>query len=225
MRTTNAIAIGLVFLMTATGLMAQGRRGRGRGPRGGGMASLGTQPLAADAAEKRILDVAAQVPRAMNVPLEDARVIRMMTEAIGAKNAVEIGTSTGVSGLWFALALRKTGGKLTTFEIDPGRAATAREHFKKAGVDHLITVVMGDAHENVKKLTGPIDIVFIDADKPGYRDYLESVLPLVRPGGLILAHNISNREQNPEYVDAVTTNPALESIIVGSQMAVTLKKR
>ena len=67
--------------------------------------------------------------------------------------------------------------------------------------------------------------VFIDADKEGYADYLAKLLPLVRPGGLILAHNIGSRSQNPEYMDAVTANPNLETIRVNSQMAVTLKKR
>ncbi|MCP5116327.1 MAG: O-methyltransferase [bacterium] len=214
-----AFVLLLAAIVAGPDLIAQGRRGRRGAP------SLGNAPLAKDDAEKRILEVAEQVPRHLNVPLEDARVIRMMTEAIGAKNAVEVGTSTGYSGLWFALGLRNTGGKLTTFEIDAGRAETARQHFRKAGVEDLITVVVGDAHEKVKELSEPIDIVFIDADKPGYRDYLETLLPLVRPGGIILAHNISNREQNPEYVDAVTSNPKLETILFGRQMAVTLKKR
>lgn len=222
MRISKATALGLILVITAAGLMAQGRRGRGPGR---GFSSLDNAPLAKDDAEKRILDVAAQVPRHLNVPLEDGRIIRLMAEAIGATNAVEIGTSTGYSALWFALALRKTGGKLTTFELDPSRAETAREYFRKAGVADLITVVVGDAHETVKQLKDPIDIVFIDADKPGYRDYLEKVLPLLRPGGIVLAHNIRNRQQNPEYVDAVTTNPELETILFGSQMAVTLKKR
>ena len=61
----------------------------------------------------------------LSVPVSDGRVLRLLTEAVGAKTVVEIGTSTGYSGLWFCLALQKTGGKLTTFEIDSGRAATA----------------------------------------------------------------------------------------------------
>ncbi len=188
---------------------------------------LGNEPLAKDAAEKLILDTSRQVPRRMNVPLEDGRLIRMLTESIGAKRAVEVGTSTGYSGLWFALALRKTGGKLTTFEIDPDVARTAREIFTKAGVADLITVVVGDAHEEVRKLQGPIDIVFIDADKPGYRDYFDKLLPLVRPGGLILAHNIFEESNNPEYVDAITTNPDLDTTLFasGNGMTITLKKR
>ena len=91
--------------------------------------------------------------------------LRLLTEAAGAKNVVEIGTSTGYSGLWLCLALESTGGKLTTFEIDPGRAMTAREHFRKAGVERMVDLVEGDAHETVTRLKEPIDVVFIDAEK------------------------------------------------------------
>lgn len=216
----SRMTVGLAVAAVVVGaclLMAQ-RRGRG---------GLGNEALAKDAAEKLILETSEQVPRRMNVPLEDGRLIRMLTESIGAKNAVEVGTSTGYSGLWFALALRKTGGKLTTFEIDPEVAKTARGIFAKAGVDDLITVVVGDAHEAVTKLEGPIDIVFIDADKPGYRDYLDKLLPLVRPGGLILAHNIFAASDNPSYVEAVTANPDLDTTLfaTGNGMTITLKKR
>src|SRR4029077_20101500 len=95
----------------------------------------------------------------------------------------------GYSGLWFCLALRSTGGHLTTLELDHGRATQARQDFEKAGVASLVTVIEGDAHEQITRVKGPFDIAFIDAEKPGYIDYLNKVLPLVRPGGLILAHN------------------------------------
>ncbi|MCL5742721.1 MAG: class I SAM-dependent methyltransferase [Acidobacteria bacterium] len=121
--------------------------------------------------------------------------LRLLTEVAGARAAVEIGTSTGYSGLWLLLALRSTGGRLTTFEIDPGRAAQARKHFAEAGVDQLVTVVEGDAHENVKQLKDPIDVLFLDADKEGYPDYLNRLLPLVRRGGLILADNFYNAKE------------------------------
>jgi predicted O-methyltransferase YrrM len=117
---------------------------------------------------------------------------------------VEIGTSTGYSGLWFCLGLQRTGGHLTTFEIDHQRATQARQHFKEANADGLVTIVEGDAHEQVAKIKGPVDLAFIDADKQGYVDYLDKLLPKLRPGGLILAHNL---EMVPDYVKAVTTNP------------------
>src|SRR5499427_7473690 len=76
----------------------------------------------------------------LNVPAADGRALRLLAEAIGAKSVVEIGTSTGYSGLWFCLALQRTGGHLTTFEIDHQRASMAREHFRDAGVERIVTV-------------------------------------------------------------------------------------
>ena len=190
--------------------------------------ALAAPPLAKTEAERRILAVLDQARSSgdvyLEVPITDGRMLRLLTEAAGARNVVEIGTSTGYSGLWLCLALQKTGGKLTTFEIDPGRAAEARKHFQQAGVGPMVTVVEGDAHENVKRLKEPIDVVFIDADKQGYVDYLSRLLPLVRPGGLILAHNVDSA---PEYVKAVTTNPDLETVFYmqGTGLGVTLKKR
>jgi len=190
--------------------------------------ALAAPPLAKTEAERRILAVLDQARSSgevyLEVPIADGRMLRLLTEAAGARNVVEIGTSTGYSGLWLCLALQKTGGKLTTFEIDPGRAAEARKHFQQAGVGPMVTVVEGDAHENVKRLKEPIDVVFIDADKQGYVDYLSRLLPLVRPGGLILAHNVDSA---PEYVRAVTTNPDLETVFYmqGAGLGVTLKKR
>jgi len=185
-------------------------------------------PLAKTEAEKKILSALDHIRGSgevyLEVPVTDGRMLRLLTETAGARNVVEIGTSTGYSGLWFCLALQTTGGKLTTFEIDPGRAAEARTHFELAGVSQMVKVVEGDAHENVKRLKEPVDVVFIDADKSGYLDYLNKLLPLVRPGGLILAHNIDSA---PDYVKAVTTNPGLETVFYmqGGGLGITLKKR
>jgi methylase of polypeptide subunit release factors len=77
----------------------------------------------------------------------------------------EIGTSNGISAIWFGLALRKTGGRLITHEIDPDAAALARKNFAIAGVGELVTIVEGDAHKTVSGLKGPIDLAFIDAGK------------------------------------------------------------
>ena len=149
-------------------------------------------------------------------------------QTVDAKNVVEIGTSNGYSGIWFALALRTTGGKLTTHEIDASRASLARENFERAGVEEFITLVEGDAHEEVKKFKGPIDLLFLDADKEGYIDYLEKLLPLVRPGGLIVAHNMNVRQAHPPFVKAITTNPGLETLFVHMDhagVAISMKKR
>ncbi len=189
-------------------------------------------PMAKGPAEQKILDVLDDMSRNerggnMNVPIEDGRLLRLLAESIGAKHVVEIGTSNGYSGIWQALALKATGGKLTTFEIDEGRAAMARQNFQRAGVDDIVTLVLGDAHEKVADVVGPVDMVFIDADKEGYVDYLNKLLPKVRPGGLIVAHNITPGMADPEYVTAITTNPELETVFYseGGGVSVTLKKR
>jgi predicted O-methyltransferase YrrM len=184
-------------------------------------------PTGATDGETKILAelnlVASKGETYLSVPERDGRALRLLTETTGAKQVVEIGTSTGYSGLWFCLALQKTGGHLTTFEIDHQRAIEALAHFQAAGVSDLVTIVEGDAHKNIGQLKGPIDVLFIDADKEGYVDYLNRLLPLVRPGGLIIAHNI---DMVPDYVKAVNSNPKLETIFYteGAGMGITLKK-
>jgi caffeoyl-CoA O-methyltransferase len=195
---------------------------------GNSVFSPSTLPKGRTEAEKRILAVLDQMARShetyLSVPIADGMALRLLTEAVNAQKIAEIGTSTGYSGLWFCLALERTRGHLTTFEINHGRASMARQHFREAGVASKVTVVEGDAHQKISILHGPIDVAFIDAEKSGYVDYLQKLLPLVRPGGLILAHNV---DMVPDYVTEVTTNPQLETIFYmqGRGLAVSLKKR
>ncbi len=209
-----------------------GRGGPGRGPGSTEAESdVSKPPLPKDDGEKKILaalDQARQGRRYANVSTADGRLLRQLTEALGAKRVVELGTSTGESGLWFSMALRKTGGHLYTHDIDAGRIAVARENFKKGGVEDLITIVEGDAHQTATKNTDPIDVLFVDAEKEGYDAYLKELLPYVRPGGLILAHNMRRPAPNPRYIQAITTNPDLDTSFVlmdGAGVGITLKKR
>jgi predicted O-methyltransferase YrrM len=232
------LVIGAVVILAAVveSLTAQpGPRGGDFGGRRGGRgfsAAPQYPPTAVNEEEKKILSVLNDMDRNqrggnMNVPVEDGRILRMLTEAVGAKHVVEIGTSNGYSGIWFCLALRATGGKLTTHDIDEGRAALARRNFKRAGVDNIVTLVMGDAHETVKNIKESIDVLFIDADKPGYVDYLQKLLPLVRPGGLILGHNVNMGSRMQDYIKAITTDANLETVFQGQgqDLSITLKKR
>jgi predicted O-methyltransferase YrrM len=190
-------------------------------------------PVAKTDAEKQALAVLADMDQnqrrgSMSVPTDDGRLLRVLVESMGAKTVVELGTSIGYSATWMALGLRGTGGHLTSYEIDPERAAKARANFKKAGVEDLITIVEGDAHVQLAKFKGTIDLVFLDADKEGYVDYLNKLLPLLRPGGLIVAHNMTPRMTDPRYLKAITTNPDLETVFVNKEasgVGITLKKR
>ncbi len=217
------VIIGISAILLSNALGQRSSRGRGGGQSG---SELEKPPVPINDNEKKILGILADIRATQsfrNVPPQDGRFLRITTQAMNAKNVVEIGTSTGYSGIWFGMALQKTGGKLTTYEIDAQRAATARANFKRAGMADIITLVEGDAHEEVKKLKDPIDILFLDADKEGYIDYLDKLLPLVRPGGLVIAHNINTRMADPEYMKAITTDPNLETI-VRSGVSLTLKK-
>ncbi|MHC4549282.1 MAG: O-methyltransferase [Planctomycetota bacterium] len=191
-----------------------------------------TAPLAKTPAEKKILDVLQALDRDrrghMNVPREDGRLLRVLVEAMNAQTVVEIGTSNGYSALWLCLGLQQTGGRLITYEIDPRRAGWARANLARAGVEDRVTIVLGDAHETVKRLEATIDLLFLDADKAGYLDYLEKLLPRVRPGGLILSHNMHRPRPDPRFIQAITTNPEVETLFLNMQaagMALTLKKR
>jgi predicted O-methyltransferase YrrM len=219
----GTVIIGISVILFSNVLAQRSSRARDRGQ---GDAELEKPSVPKDDNEKKILDILADIRATQsfrNVPPQDGRFLRIMAESMNAKNVVEIGTSTGYSGIWFGMALQKTSGKLTTFEIDAGRAATARANFKRAGMADIITLVEGDAHDEVKKMKEKIDILFLDADKEGYIDYLDKLLPLVRRGGLVVAHNINPRMADPKYMKAITTNPNLETI-VRSGVSVTLKK-
>jgi caffeoyl-CoA O-methyltransferase len=216
------IVISAVAVLVAVSSPAQ-RRGPRVAP-----GSESAPPVPKSETEKRVLTTINDMVQAgelyANVPTPDGRMLRILTESVNAKLVVEVGTSTGISGLWFSMALDKTGGRLLTHDIDAGRIATARANFKKAGVDRSITVVEGDARQTLTRIKDPIDVVFIDADKEGYIEYLKILLPLVRAGGLILAHNT---DMVQEYMRVVTTNPDLETVVFsgGGGLAITLKKR
>ncbi len=193
--------------------------------------SLKNPPLAQNESETKILEVLKEIHQTSwmpNVNTLHGRLLRIFAESSNAKNVVEIGTANGYSALWLCLGLRTTGGRLTTFEIDPQAAAMARANFVRAGVDRMVTIIEGDAHKTIDRLREPIDLLFLDADKQGYVDYLNRLLPLVRPGGLILADNMSRPTPSPAFIKAITTNPNLETVFVNMQatgLGIILKKR
>ena len=226
-------AVAALTVLVGTLHIVARDRGRGGGRRAA-VATPAKPPMANDAGEKKILERLDWMNKNqrrgnMNVPPADGRLLRMLTESIGAKHVVEIGRSAGYSGMWFCLALRATGGKLTTHEIDKNRAKLARENFKIGGVEKFVNLVEGDAHKEVAKINEPIDIIFLDADKEGHIDYLKKLVPKLRPGGLILAHNArSHGSSMKDHFDAVTTDAKFDTIFLhmqGSGIRVTLKKR
>jgi caffeoyl-CoA O-methyltransferase len=127
----------------------------------------------------------------MNVPAIDGQTLHDIIIEHNYTRALEIGTSTGHSGIWIAWALSKTGGKLITIEINERRHREAVENFEAAGLSEYIDARLGDAHAIVPALEGPFDFVFSDADKGWYKNYLDAVLPKLEVGGCYTTHNVS----------------------------------
>jgi caffeoyl-CoA O-methyltransferase len=152
----------------------------------------------------------------LNVPAADGRILYDLIVRAKYTRALEIGTSTGHSGIWIAWALSKTGGRLITVDIDEGRHRQAVANFKAAGLDAFIDARLADAHELVPALPGPFDFVFCDADKGWYKNYFDAVLPKLVAGGAFTAHNVSPRMRRggwgaASFVEHVLTLPFMET--------------
>jgi predicted O-methyltransferase YrrM len=125
--------------------------------------------------------------------------LALLARMCGARRVLEIGTLTGYSTIWLARAAEH----VTTLELDPGNAETARRHLEAAGVAERVDLLVGPAAESLATLGGSFDLVFIDADKPNNPAYLGEALRLSRPGTVIVADNVvrDGEVTNPESAD------------------------
>lgn len=142
-----------------------------------------------------------------NISRETGNFIEFLIKVSKTQNVLELGTSNGYSGLRIALALKETGGKLTTVEYWEKRRSVAVENFKKCGVDDIITAKLGSALPVIQEeLQDEVfDFVFIDANKAGYIKFFEAVHPLLKVGGIIVADDIiSHCEQVKPFVEEIT---------------------
>jgi caffeoyl-CoA O-methyltransferase len=166
--------------------------------------------------------------RDMNVPEADAKVLYDLIIKRHYTRALEIGTSTGHSGIWIAWALSKTGGKLITIEIDEDRFREAVDNFKKAGLGEYVDARLADAHELVPRLQGSFDFVFCDADKDWYTEYLKAAWPKIAVGGCFTAHNVTGWMSGiREFLDYARSLPDGETTIErasGSGISLTFKR-
>jgi caffeoyl-CoA O-methyltransferase len=173
----------------------------------------------------------------MQVAPEQAAFLRLLTGVMGARAAVEVGTFTGLSALSIARGLA-TGGRLTCFDISEEFTDIARRYWKRAGVEDRIELRIGPAAERLRELpAGPhLDLVFLDADKTGYRTYWNELVPRVRAGGIILVDNVlrSGRVLDPrdagdraitEFNDLVLRDPRTELVILPIADGLTMARK
>jgi predicted O-methyltransferase YrrM len=131
---------------------------------------------------------------------------------VGARQILEIGTLAGYSTIWLARAL-SPGGRLITLEVNPLHAEVARANIARAGLAGVVELRLGPALETLARLAaenrGPFDLIFIDADKPSYTEYLQWALKLSRRGTLIVADNVVRKGA---VADASTSDPLVQGI-------------
>ncbi len=158
--------------------------------------------------------------RFSNVPRTDGQFLNMLVKISRSRHVLEVGTSNGYSAIWICLALEETDGHLTTIEIDPERVKLAKENLKRAGLDHRVTFLEGDAHKIVPTLEGPFDFVFLDADKGREQDYFGYLYPKkLLPGALILVHNaIRMRRAMQRYLDMISAHPEFDTLMVSTTL-------
>jgi caffeoyl-CoA O-methyltransferase len=159
------------------------------------------------------------------------RLLEFLVWIAQPQRVLEIGTFSGHSALAMAAALPE-GGRIDACELDPDRAAFAQSWFDRSPYGSRITLHVGPALETVARLEGDFDLVFIDADKPGYVDYYEAVLPRLAPHGLIVADNTLANGQVVEgdppiarFNEHVAADPRTVQVLLSVRDGMTLVRR
>jgi predicted O-methyltransferase YrrM len=165
--------------------------------------------------------------RMLNITRDTGRLLWILVCATRATRILEVGTSNAFSTIWLADAARTTGGRVTTLEVNPDKIALARANLASAGLADVVDILEGPAAETLATLTGPFDLVFLDADRPSYLTYLELVVPRLRTGGMLVADNVtSHASELTDYLSRVKSHPELFAVTVpignGEEIALKL---
>jgi caffeoyl-CoA O-methyltransferase len=162
------------------------------------------------------------------IPRVEGELLYHIALSSNARMIVEVGTSYGFSGLFWGAALKQTRGTLHTIDVSQKKYDSAKDTFARAGLGSVIVNHLGDAREVLKRIDGPIDIAFIDADKPACQTYFDTLWPKVRPGGSILTDNATtHRTELADYIKGVRarTDASSVEVAVGNGIEWTIKRR
>lgn len=155
----------------------------------------------------------------MDTTAGDAMMLRILVESAGCKRGVEVGSFKGFGAINMGIAFERTGGHLTTLEINPDRVKDCRENLKKVGLEKTVTCIEGDALETLPKLEGKYDFLFLDALKQDYMKYLKAMEPKLKPGSVIVGDNvIKSKRAMQDFLDYLQNSPDYDTVIIRASM-------
>ena len=179
--------------------------------------------LYADDARQRAANLPSML-RTRNLNYEAGAFVNLLARAVNAKRILEIGSSNGVSTLWWAMAMVETEGKVTGTELMPERAAAANANLAEAGLTAFGHVLSGPAGESLRHLDPGFDILFIDAEKDDYPDHFRAAFPLLRVGGLLVADNVISHDLSKfQQMLRERTDTQASTVPIGQGLEVALK--
>jgi len=162
----------------------------------------------------------------LNLEPASAQLLSILVRASGVTRALEIGTSSAYSTIWLAWSLAPAGGRIISIDRNPDKHALARENLRRADLLDRVELRTGDATEIVRQLTGPFDLVFLDADRWKFPEQIQILLPKLASKVLVIADNVlSHPEEIAEYLKLVSSLPDFQhtTVPVGKGLSIAYR--
>jgi predicted O-methyltransferase YrrM len=151
----------------------------------------------------------------LNLEPASAHLVSILVRASGVTRALEVGTSNGYSTIWLAWSLAHAGGRIVSIDRNPDKHTLARENLRRAGFLDAVDLRTGDAAEIARTLTGPFDLVFLDADRRKFPEIVEALWPKIAARALVIADNVhSHPEEIAEYLKLISSRTDFQHTIV-----------
>ena len=153
--------------------------------------------------------------RMLNITPDTGQLLWILVRAVDARQILEVGTSNAYSTIWFADAVAPLAGHVTTLERSADKIALAETNLTEANLRDHVDIIEGDALTSLATLSGPYDLIFLDADRPNYLNYLPLLVDRLRPGGLLVTDNIvSHAHELEQFIAAVQSDERLATVTV-----------
>ena len=153
--------------------------------------------------------------RMLNITPDTGQLLWILARSIDARAVLEVGTSNGYSTIWLADAIADRGGRVTTLERSADKIEMATAQLAEAGLRESVDIVAGNAGDSLRALDGPFDLVFLDADRVSYLDYLPLIVERLRPGGLLVTDNVTSHPDDVvDFLAAIRADDRLASVTV-----------